>query len=574
MKISLGVRLLMIFVLINALGVAIEVGVLGKVQRESSLAAARDQGRALGESMRSIISTEGGLNVRAFLTWPSWGRFQDAILVNGIVRRAPDGEVRIDGTVLNPLGGGHRTPGFPLQDVYRGVDIVLREQKVVEGVAGGSVIPVHSSEGPWGALWFKRTPPETLGRVFRSVFLPAFLLTTLFLTGAAYVAMRRLVLRPVEELAEGAQRVADGEFDVHLEPPARNDELTDLMRSFNSMTAEVRGFNQRLEHEVQQATRAARDAEAAAMTQRRLAATGELAAGIAHEINNPLGGLMNAVDVLGRDELDPKKRAQYLELLSTGLERIRRTVGQVLRFTPRSTEVQGVSVARCVEDALGLVRHRARSQGVELDLSCGGSGGEEDRVLGAMSELPEVRGQGDELAQAVLNLLVNALDALESREPGSSHGPRIRLDLSRCDAELRLEVQDNGPGVEEDVLGRARDLFFTTKDAGKGTGLGLSIVHNVADEHGGRLELWSRPGEGFRATLCLPIGSPGAEGAPRGIPSGAAAPDDEAPGGSPSTADSSPGLPPGPSSGSSSGPSSGPPLGPPSGLPPGQGDPS
>lgn len=522
MKISLGVRLLLIFVVINALGVAIEVGVLGKFQRESSLSAARAQGRALRKTMRSIISPDEGLNVRAFLGWPSWDLFEDAILVNGIVRHAPDGELRIDGTVLNPLGGGHRTPDFPMQEVYRSVDQVLRGQDGVEGVAGGSVIPVHSSDGPWGALWIKTMPPESIGRVFRSIFLPAFLLTTIFITGAAYVAMRRLVLRPVEELALGAQRVADGNFNVHLEPPARNDELTDLMHSFNSMTAEVRGFNQRLEREVEQATHAAREAEAAAMTQRRLAATGELAAGIAHEINNPLGGLMNAVEVIGRADIDPEKRERYLELLSTGLERIRRTVGQVLRFTPRSTEVQEVSVARCIEDALGLVRHRALSEGVELELSCGGRTESEERALAAMSELPTVRGQADEIAQAVLNLLVNALDALEGSTGERAAEPTIRLDLSQCEAELRLEVEDNGPGMDPEVLGRASDLFFTTKDAGKGTGLGLSIVHNVADEHGGRLELWSRPGEGFRATLSLPVGNEdaGVESGDRGAPGG------------------------------------------------------
>jgi two-component system C4-dicarboxylate transport sensor histidine kinase DctB len=292
------------------------------------------------------------------------------------------------------------------------------------------------------------------------------------------------------------------------------------------MTVEVRDAEERLAREVREATAKARQAEAAAMTQRRLAATGELAAGIAHEINNPLGGLQNAVEVLARGSLPAPKREQYFELLRAGLERIRATVGQLLRFTPRHTNaapLRPLRVERPIQDALALVRHRAQAQGVELVVSCAGasapaSGAAWPAALAArLAELPAVLGEEGELGQALLNLLVNALDAVREGLADGARAPRIEVELGARAGELSIAVIDNGPGVGPAELGRIGDLFYTTKEVGQGTGLGLPIVHNVAAAHGGRLELESRPGAGFRATLVLPAapGAPRAEAEPR-----------------------------------------------------------
>jgi len=171
-------------------------------------------------------------------------------------------------------------------------------------------------------------PQGTDGRrLLLRYVLPAFLFSSVLLTLGTFVALRRFVLDPVERLARGARAVAGGDLSVRVEPPRRGDELARLIETFNVMTARVARFSEELEREVERATDAARRAEAAAMTQRRLAAMGELAAGIAHEINNPLGGLVNAAEVLGREDLPADKRRRYVALLSGGLERIRRTVG-------------------------------------------------------------------------------------------------------------------------------------------------------------------------------------------------------------------------------------------------------
>jgi signal transduction histidine kinase len=263
-----------------------------------------------------------------------------------------------------------------------------------------------------------------------------------------------------------------------------------------------------LAQEVELATEKARRAEAAAMMQRRLAATGELAAGIAHEINNPLGGMINAVEVLGRSELEPSKRRLYLELLENGLERIRTTVGQVLRLAPRTSRVEPLSIAGPIGDAIGLLRHRIQREGVQLEVESRGvvRNLHSPQALQVLDGLPPVRGSANELGQVVLNILANSLDAIALLTPlERQRRGRMRIAVDPLGRELALTFQDDGPGISAAELARAADPFFTTKASGRGTGLGLAIVHNVISSHGGRTHLSSQLGAGFRVEVFLPI---------------------------------------------------------------------
>ncbi len=209
---------------------------------------------------------------------------------------------------------------------------------------------------------------------------------------------------------------------------------------------------------------------------------------------------MNAAESLSRADLPPAKRREYQDLLRGGLERIQATVGRLLRLAPRQARPQALALVDPVLDAIGLVAHRADALRVAIELSCDGRA--EDAVARAR-RLPSLSGEPNELAQAVLNLLVNALDALEGLPPGTG---RIRVDLAAERGELVLAVADNGPGVAAESLPRISDAFYTTKEVGKGTGLGLAIVQNVVASHGGRVELFSRKDDGFRAVIHLPLG--------------------------------------------------------------------
>ncbi|HED64796.1 MAG TPA: HAMP domain-containing histidine kinase [Planctomycetes bacterium] len=509
MRVSLELRVLALVFGMNALVFALGGAFVLSRQIESAERLEQGITEDLLATIRRTIRPEG-LNVPRILRWPSWGFFEDAMVVDSALSEDEGGRVRSHGIALNPLGSRHRRGDFDVERILVGVREALDLGSSVDGVEGGRVVPIPGPEGEgWGGIWF-RSPDRIDERGLLGIVVRWFALSTLFLTLVTYFGMRRLVLDPVDSLAEGARRVRAGDFSVRLTEPRRRDEMADLIRSFNLMTGTVEGFNRRLEEEVERATETARRAEAAAMTQRRLAAMGELAAGVAHEINNPLGGLENAVSALEREDIDPERRRRYLELLSGGLKRIGETVNRLRRFTPRPFESEAVDLDRVVADAVELVRHRADTLGVEIHCE------------GLQPGRCTVSGSRSEIGHAVLNLLTNSLDALAGvGSDGGGEGARIDVIFEPADAPeeapvpgapgVRLRVRDNGPGVSEEELGRVQDLFYTTKDVGEGTGLGLALVSSTLRRHGGCARVRSERGRFFEVTLWFPREEQGGE---------------------------------------------------------------
>jgi len=255
-----------------------------------------------------------------------------------------------------------------------------------------------------------------------------------------------------------------------------------------------------------------------------LAAVGELAAGVAHEVNNPVNFALNAVRMLkshveglaqavlrvrlsdvedpsgsrgqaaeleGRQsELETAQLAQevveLVQIATEGLERTQRLVGDLKDFAdPQRAARTPIDLARCLRSTVQLLGHSLQRAGVSVDLQI-------------ESNLPRVRGHASALSQVFLNLLKNAGEALETR------GGRIGLEARREGGSVLVEIRDDGPGVAPEVQSRLFEPFVSTKDAGRGTGLGLSICHRIVTEHGGTLELRSEPGEGAVFMIRLP----------------------------------------------------------------------
>lgn len=489
---SLRIRVLLLVFLLNALVFGASGFVVLREQIRAYESRESETTEDLAATVRATIRPEE-VNLKNILDWPKWGLFEDVLIGSGLTI-SESGKVAAMGLELNPVGIQRRPADFDHQAALRGIMRALETKLAVDGVEDGRVLPIAGPDGSsWGGLWYRTRDRIDEGGLVRGL-LPWFALSTLVLTLFTFFVMRRLVLDPVEMLAEGARRVRSGNFNVRLPESERRDEITDLVRSFNEMTATVGSFNERLAEEVLSATDKARQAEAAAMTQRRLAAMGELAAGIAHEINNPLGGLQNAVTALQRDDLPPQKREQYLKLLATGLERIGETVNRLRRFTPRETPYETVDVLEVTRDAIELVQHRARRIGVEIVCTADEAGEAGYRVDGARNDI----------GQAVLNLLANALDALEEAGTKAAEGPRIDVRLRTRDEGVVLVVRDNGPGVDPIELAQVADHFYTTKEVGKGTGLGLALVHNALARHSGTVRLDSEAGVFFEVELWFP----------------------------------------------------------------------
>jgi len=308
-----------------------------------------------------------------------------------------------------------------------------------------------------------------------------------FLLAALGTLSYRWVFRPLRLLGHGSRRVAAGDFAFRLKLDTR-DEMAELAAALNDMTQRFEEIRDDLDRQVESRTREVIRSE-------QLASVGFLAAGVAHEINNPLASIAMCAESLesrlgepaaGDDDGRIVKR--YLELIQNEAFRCKGITEKLLDFS-RLGEVrrQATAAVALVRDVADMLRHMGRFAGRSIDIEDGPD------VL--------VMVNPQEIKQVVLNLLVNALDSI-------GDDGRVRVGVRRSGREAVLTVADDGCGMTAEVLEHLFEPFFTRRRSGQGTGLGLSIVHRIVADHGGRIEVASPgPGQGstFRVTLPLAL---------------------------------------------------------------------
>ena len=229
----------------------------------------------------------------------------------------------------------------------------------------------------------------------------------------------------------------------------------------------------------------------------KLAATGRLAASIAHEINNPLEAVQNALYLLQKSMTSAAADRQYLEIASRETQRMSRILRQMLGFYRQAEAMTSIDVNALVEEAEGLVVKRLRERGVQI-------ANQLDPVI------PRIRASGDQLKQVLLNLLLNAADSMPEGGAitvATQSGAGAETELFGRDA-VQIQVRDTGQGIADDVLAQIFEPFFSTKP-GKGTGLGLWVSQGIVQSHGGTMRVRSRVGRGTTFTITLPVGGPG-----------------------------------------------------------------
>ncbi len=400
-----------------------------------------------------------------------------------------------DWIVVEPEGPGRwsvvasRAPGTAATGAWAaGVTEAMKDRRVVvkpPWIAAPLILP----DGRMDVIVMSvpavvETPPDLGGTFVRMAWV--MLLGTALLLLVMYILLNRFVLRPMGDLMAGAERVARGDFSRAVRVPRLPDEMAGLIRAFNGMMARLEEAQQGLRADIAEARDRIEDTERKLVIAQRLSATGTLAAGVAHEINNPLGGLLNAARALQARAGEDSRAREYTALILDGLERIQETVRKLLQFAPRRFAPCRVDVAEAVERAMALCAHRFRERGVQVDKEVGRG-------------LPPLRGDAGEIQQAVLNVLINAVDAVE---PGAG---RIRISARVAGGQLFVTVIDNGRGMDAAALRRVAEPFYTTKEAGAGTGLGLAVVQSILEHHGGTLGLASEPGRGTEVTLAFPV---------------------------------------------------------------------
>ncbi|HKE00086.1 MAG TPA: ATP-binding protein, partial [Planctomycetota bacterium] len=441
------------------------------------------------EAVEDRGGAPAGLDLERVLAWPYWSRVRDAVVLDrNTVRIGGEGSVAAAGLFVNPVGVARRSPDFDVAPVLALVDLAMERGAVAEDGNGGFAIPIRVGDAVEGGV-FLSFPFPSRNPWFYLGLLSAFAASTFALTGVVSIVVTASVVRPLERLAAVGRRVAGG--DLGAEPPRHpaQDEMAELTESMRAMLRTLRVHREELERESAAAAERAKRAERDLLAAQRLASIGTLAAGIAHEINNPLAGLTNAVRSLRGGELGPERREQYFELVEEGLGRIRDTVGRVLAIAPRGRSPAVVHLAEAARVAAAFVEHRAAREGVSVSLAL-------------LEDGDTVRGERGELVQVFLNLLINALDAVAESPPARRS---VSFEMRREGDSIVTVVRDTGPGADPAIQERLFDPFFSTKEPGRGTGLGLTVAYAVVRNHGGAIALASPSGGGFEVTVRLPF---------------------------------------------------------------------
>jgi two-component system NtrC family sensor kinase len=339
-----------------------------------------------------------------------------------------------------------------------------------------------------------------------------FVLLAAILVG---LLVQRTVHRPLNDLRNGAERLAGGDLEQPI-PVRSQDELGQLADAFNAMMlalrgsrAELREWGRTLEQKVEQATRELHRAQREAARGEKLASVGLLAAGIAHELNNPLTGVLTFASLVRKQLADDSPEAQDLDLVIQETRRCAAIIRRLLDFArEKAPEKKYADLNGLINRTVQLFEQPAQAADIEIRMDLDAA-------------LPAAWIDESLVEQVIMNMLVNARHAIES---GGGEG-RIRVRTRRLErarpdgAEpaqvAEITIADSGCGIPEENLPKIFDPFFTTKGVGKGTGLGLSVSHGTIEAHGGWIEVDSTVGVGteFRVYLPLNGGRHGAQGA-------------------------------------------------------------
>ncbi|MBJ6726563.1 sensor histidine kinase [Geomesophilobacter sediminis] len=305
---------------------------------------------------------------------------------------------------------------------------------------------------------------------------------------------QKLVNRPVRELLDHTKRLSRGELDGKV-PSFANDELGELAQSFNLMTAnlkkareELEGWGKNLEQMVEDRTREVTQIQAQLVRSEKLASLGELVAGIAHEINNPLTGILVYTSLVHGDEkLDPSLK-EDVETVIRETKRCAEIVKGLLEFSRCSTPHLGNASLNAISDAaLSIIEHQTLFQNIEVIR-------EYDQTLAPLVVDP------GQLEQVLVNIFLNAAQAMDGEGT-------LRIESGAEGGQAYIVISDSGCGIPESHLAKIFDPFFSTKE-NKGTGLGLSVSYGIIEKHGGTIEVHSQVGVGTTFTVRLPLGEP------------------------------------------------------------------
>ncbi len=295
------------------------------------------------------------------------------------------------------------------------------------------------------------------------------------------VKLATSIATPIRTLEKISMKIAEGDFSERIEVKGR-DELASLEIAFNRMEERLKNALWSLEHTIEKL----REKQAQLVEAEKLASIGKLAAGIAHEINNPLTSVLTFSNLMLEQCPASDPRHEKLKLMARETNRARNIVRQLLNFG-RETVIrpEKININRPVSEIIDSLAAQDAFKGIGLDLKLA-------------EDLPEILADPAQIGQVVMNILLNAIHAITP--PG-----RIEVSTRQNGSNAEIIFSDTGSGIPEEHLHKIFDPFFTTKDTSKGTGLGLAVSYGIIKKHGGEIDVASAPGKGTTFTVRLPI---------------------------------------------------------------------
>jgi two-component system NtrC family sensor kinase len=340
-------------------------------------------------------------------------------------------------------------------------------------------------------------PADQEMAAFRRVSLIATAIMALLLGAFFWYVAQHRVVRPVEALVHATRRVAQDELETEIHVDARGElgllaaSFNEMIRSLRRVEGELRLLTEQLEEKVEERTGELRAAQETLIRTEKLSSLGKLSASIAHEINNPLAGILTFAKLMIRTiehgpvgEAERRTLVKQLALVQRETERCTAIVRNLLDFArERPLQLKDVDVNQVVEEVFSLVANQTAILGVQVEKD--------------LAKVKMVEADFGQLRQAFINIVINGMEAM-------GKGGHLRVSTRPLPEEdaVGIVFQDDGPGIPPELMQKIFDPFFTTKE--KGTGLGLSVVYGIVERHRGRVSVESEPGKGTRFTIQLP----------------------------------------------------------------------
>ncbi len=386
-----------------------------------------------------------------------------------------------------------------------------------------------------GGLQMELPVSDVMSRVLESkrIILISIILDTLVLIVFGSFLLSRVLVKPLRDLVRLTQKISEGDFSQTIEVKSFN-EIGQLIDSFNRMIVRLKENQENLERYIESLETTndkLKQAQEELLRTEKLASIGRFAAGVAHEVGNPLGAILGYTSILQKDGTDANEAKDYLKRIEKEIERINRIVRELLDFArPSRVEAKQIEVNRVLENTLSLLSYQKNFRDIQTRLKLD-------------PDLPLIKGDETQLSQVLINIILNAVDAmpnggelgiatemfvveqllsdsLERLRPPRRKGDPVQSDYSHLrrpdplsamltkfsigEKLVKIQISDTGTGIRKDDLTKIFDPFFTTKDPDRGTGLGLSVSLRIVESMGGEIKVDSEFGNGSRFDVYFP----------------------------------------------------------------------